>query len=274
MDVKFLSQTKDVASFEILKCLRRGKILGLLGWTTLILLTAYGAAILSNTLPTTPETLMKTMLSDNLFGLYTAFFVCILAGDAIAGELEHKTGFIIFTNPIKRSTILLGKFISCLVITAGILGIYYFATIVATYVLFNVFIPQVLVSYLLAILASAAEIGVVFLLSTALKGSVSSTLTSLMALALALPGVNTLLQHYRFEPWPILSYASSIIREAIQPYPGKIEEYTQLIPVGSGITQTMIVYHPDILFEIGILAIYILITLAGSAWLLNRKELS
>jgi len=82
------------------------------------------------------------------------------------------------------------------------------------------------------------------------------------------------MQMWRLEPWFILNYAVGIVREIIAPYPVKIEEITQVIPIGKGVINTIIVFHPDILFSLFTLAVYAVIGVAASIWLLNQKELS
>ena len=54
--------------------------------------------------------IMAAMLTvgPSLAAIGAVFF----AGDAIAGEFESKTGFLLFTNPIKRVVLWIGKYLA------------------------------------------------------------------------------------------------------------------------------------------------------------------
>lgn len=247
-----MNQLGAVMSFEALKLGRRGKVLGILAWTTIILALAIAPIFLGYISTASPEAFFTWVLQPSLFGFYLFFAICILAGDSVASEFEHKTCFITFTNPIKRSTLLLGKYLACLAVVAGALFAYYLVSSIAVYTIFGVFLQQAIVSYFYSVIAGAAALGVVFLFSSAMRGSTSATLTSFLLLAFAFQLISYLMQMWRVEPWFILNYAAVIINVAIQPFPGS----------------------PDVLVSIAILTLYVAVTLAASVWLLNRKELS
>ena len=61
--------------------------------------------------------IMAAMLTvgPSLAAIGAVFF----AGDAIAGEFESKTGFLLFTNPIKRVVLWTGKYLAGLIAVAS-----------------------------------------------------------------------------------------------------------------------------------------------------------
>ena len=246
------NQLGTVVSFEALKLGRRGKVRGTMAWTAIILTTAIVPIFLGYINTASPEAFFTWVLQPSLFGLYLYFAVCILAGDSVTSEFEHKTCFITFTNPIKKSTLLLGKYLACLTVVAGALFVYYFVSSVVVYTMFGVFLQQAIASYFYSVIAGAAALGVVFLFSSVMRGSASATLSSLLMLSFGFQLISILMQMWRVEPWFILNYAAVIINVAIQPFPG----------------------NPDALVSIAVLTLYIAVTLTASVFLLNRKELS
>ena len=52
------------------------------------------------------------------------FSAIFFGGDAIAGEFQNKTGYFLVGNPIRRSTIYVGKWIAALTASLIIVGIY------------------------------------------------------------------------------------------------------------------------------------------------------
>ncbi len=248
-----MNQLGAVFSFEALKLTRKRKVLGVFTWTAINLVIALAPIMLGYFNLPSPETFFGWVLSDSLFGMYLVFTVCILAGDSVASEFEHKTCFITFTNPIKRSTRLLGKYLACVAVVAGALLVYYSVSSVVAYSMFGVFLPQVVVSYFYSIIFGAAALGVVFLFSSAMRGSASATVSPIFLLALAFPVISLLLQMWGFEPWFVLNYAAGIVVGVMLPAP---------------------VIHLNVFVSVAVLALYIAVTLVCSVWLLNRKELS
>ena len=92
-----------VISYEFLKHIRRARLWVVLG---LALLADLAILIL---IPVLQDGYPKDVLSmamlltvgPSMASLGAVFF----AGDAIAGEFEGRTGFMLFTNPIKKVTL-------------------------------------------------------------------------------------------------------------------------------------------------------------------------
>ena len=81
----------------------------------------------------------ESFLSSNL-GFYSSWwgtavtFVIILSGiffggDAISGEFQNKTGYFGIPNPIRRSSIYIGKWISAFLAATAILGVFTVITV-------------------------------------------------------------------------------------------------------------------------------------------------
>src|SRR4030043_815935 len=91
-----------------------------------------------------PESFLSSDLSfygswwGNSVTFVIVFSGIFFGGDAISGEFQNKTGYFGIPNPIRRSSIYIGKWLSALIASTIILGVfaaitvgnglYYFAT--------------------------------------------------------------------------------------------------------------------------------------------------
>ncbi len=104
-----------VTGYEFLKHIRRRRLYIILGFTLVVeLAVLIGLPLLMDGFPD-DIMLMATMLTigPSLATLGAVFF----AGDAIAGEFESKTGYMLFTNPVRRITLVTGKYLaSCVAV--------------------------------------------------------------------------------------------------------------------------------------------------------------
>lgn len=153
----------------------------------------------------------------------SATFVVVLSGiffggDAISSEFQNRTGYFVIPNPIRRSSVYLGKFIGALiaativfVVFAGITvanGLYYFG--------FNVpgaFWESALFAwiYLLAVL------GFAFFISSIFKSGSYSILVSAVFLLFGFSLIEGLVSALvGIEPWFVLSYGSEIVGNVLQ----------------------------------------------------------
>ena len=154
-------------------------------------------------------------------------FVTILAGiffggDAISGEFQNKTGYFLVANPLRRSSIYIGKwlgaFIAALmtfaifaVITLGN-GIYYFGTDIPI---------QFVYSILFAILYLMAVLGLTFLFSSLFKSSAMAITVTAILFLFVFSILETILNGLiGVEPWFIVTYGAGIVGNVlVDPYP-------------------------------------------------------
>jgi len=124
-----------VIKYEFLKHIRRARLYIILGITALAeALVLILTPVLMHGYPESVTAMAMLLTSmTSLSSLGAVFF----AGDAIAGEYEGKTGFLLFTNPIKREVLWAGKYIAgliavsilmfftYLIVAGSLLGIYH-----------------------------------------------------------------------------------------------------------------------------------------------------
>jgi ABC-2 type transport system permease protein len=203
-------------------------------------------------------------------------FVVILSGiffggDAISGEFQNKTGYFGVPNPIRRSSIYIGKWLAAFTASIAILGVFTIVTLGNGLYYFSGVPVEFAVSLLFTILYLVAVLGFTFFFSSLFKSSsMSILLTAILFLF-----VFTLIQQLvaglvQIEPWFILTYGSQIIGNVLtSPYPPNVAT-TSLRPGGGGPSITT--YNATIPEGIAIMAIYFAITAIAGLILFERKE--
>src|SRR5487761_433580 len=105
------------------------------------------------------------------------FFCAIFfGGDAISGEFQNKTGYFLVANPIRRSSIYIGKWIAAFLASSTIIGIFLAITIVNGVFYFGATnIPyQFGESLLFSLVYLVSILGVTFFFSSLFKSSTYS----------------------------------------------------------------------------------------------------
>jgi ABC-2 type transport system permease protein len=204
-------------------------------------------------------------------------FVIILSGiffggDAISGEFQNKTGYFSVPNPIRRSTIYIGKWLAAFTASAVILGIFTIFTIGNGLYYFSSIPYQFGESFLFAILYLAAVLGFTFFFSSLFKSSSMSILVTVILFLFVFTLVDELISGFvHIEPWFILTYGAGIISNVLTvPYPAHITTTTTALRNGATFTTTA--YVPTISEGLAIIAIYFIITAVVGLVLFERKE--
>ncbi len=168
-----------VMMYEFMKHIRRRRLYVIMG----IALTAEALAlILVPTLLTGgyPNNIMFMAVILTIGASLAALGSVFFAGDAIAGEFESKTGFILFTNPIKRVTLWTGKYLAGL-LAVGLLIIFTYVVIAVSLAIIYHQVPvQIFGSLGLCLLYAAAVLSLTFLFSAISKGSMGATVMTLL----------------------------------------------------------------------------------------------
>jgi ABC-2 type transport system permease protein len=157
----------------------------------------------------------------------TASLVVVLSGvffggDAISGEFQNKTGYFTIPNPIRRSSIYVGKFLAAFTASTIILVIFAAIAVVNGLYYFGANIPyQFGESFLFAWFYLLAVVGFTFFFSSLFKSSAFSILVSVILLLVAFGIIQDVVASLAgIEPWFILTYGSGIVANVLTvPYP-------------------------------------------------------
>jgi ABC-2 type transport system permease protein len=262
-----LRQISIVTRYELLKHLRRRRLLAVLIIAALagVLLIVFPYA-LNVSLPNQAKEWAVTFFSfaTTLIVVVGAFF----AGDAIVSEFEHKTGYVLFPNPVRRTSLVLGKYMAAFISgllpvvfyyalgVGGLLGIYYTVPL------------EIGASFLYALLYLCCVLGVTFLFSALFKSSMTATLLSFLTFILILQIVSQVVALAGIEPWYLPNYAAGSITQAINPLPDRV---TQPIP---GNPLKIYEFYPKFPVSIIVQAVYTIVAVALSIIATDRKEMA
>jgi ABC-2 type transport system permease protein len=224
-----------------------------------------------------------SFLTSNL-GFYGSWwsgsvtFVIILSGiffggDAISGEFQNKTGYFGIPNPIRRSSIYIGKWLSAFLASTAILavfaaitvsnGLYYFGASGAPY--------QFGESLLFAWFYLAAVLGFTFFFSSMFKSSSISILVTVILLLFGFTLIQTLVSDLvQIEPWFVLTYGAGIIGNVLSTqFPAHSAVVTQHIGPRTIATT---VFNATVPEGLAIIGLYFIATAILGLVLFERKE--
>jgi ABC-2 type transport system permease protein len=206
-----------------------------------------------------------TVLSGIFFG-----------GDAISGEFQNKTGYFTLPNPIRRSSVYIGKWLSAFIAASIILLIFTAITLAnETYYFPGMSIPwQFGESVLFAWFYLVAVLGFTFFFSSLFKSTSYSILVTAILFLFAFTLIQTLVSALaQIEPWFILTYGSDIIGNVLATtYPQHITTISGAFGRGGAEAPTFTTYNATISEGLAIIAVYFLVTAALGLILFERKE--
>ena len=210
--------------YTFLDYLRSRRFAILLGIMLLIsaILTDRGRALQAGELPQ----LARSSFYSGWWGM-SATFVIVLSGiffggDAISGEFQNKTGYFTLPNPIRRSSVYIGKWLSAFIASSIVLFIFTAITVANEAYYFGLNIPwQFGESFLFAWFYLVAVLGFTFFFSSLFKSTSYSILVTAILFLFAFTLIETLVAALaQIEPWFILTYGSEIIGNVLMPtYP-------------------------------------------------------
>ncbi len=179
-------------------------------------------------------------------------------GDAISGEFQNKTGYFLVGNPLRRSSIYVGKWIAALTASLIILAIYAAIAIGNGIYYFGATIPyQYGESLIFSVLYLIAVLGFTFFFSSLFKSSSMSILVTAILFLFAFSLIQV-----------IVSYGSGIIGNVLtDPYPT-----TQSVRGGFGGRNETKIFAVSIPEGIAILVGYFVVTAVIGLLLFERKE--
>jgi ABC-2 type transport system permease protein len=223
-----------------------------------------------------PATFLTSDLSfySGWWGMSVTFVIVLsgifFGGDAISGEFQNKTGYFGVPNPIRRSSIYVGKWLAAFIAATVILVVFTAITVGNGMYYFGFTVPyQFGFSVLLAWFYLAAVLGFTFFFSSLFKSSSISILVTAILFLFAFTLIETLVADLvQIEPWFILTYGAGIIGNILTvPYPEHVHTQT----FGQG-RITLTTYNATIPEGIAILGLYFIITAVLGLVLFERKE--
>ena len=260
-----------VIQYEFLKHIRRKRLYIVLGIALFVeaLVLILVPILMEQGYPKDAITMAALLTSGPSLAVIGAVF---FAGDAIAGEYESKTGFLLFINPVKRLILWTGKYLAGFIATAILVVFSYIIITIALLAIYQQVPVELLKSFGLCMLYAAAVLSVTFLFSAVSKGSMGATVMTLLFIFVVCGILESVLMATGKPYWFILSTGGDSITIVLTDMSKMIE--------GLGIDTSrfgamMENYEPlDItLTTIGML-IYLIPCFIASIWISNRRQLA
>lgn len=250
--------------------LRTRRVYGLLGFVLLVVVAFVAVSIVKDN----PGTSATAYLSNSLafVALFGVLIGAFIGGDAIAMDFGTSTGYFMLVLPVRRRILLLARYVAALAVSVGLLAVFYGVILIGTTWFYGIAgVPWMLVaeSFALAAVYAAAVLSVAFFFSSFFRSPAMSMITAVLVLFLGFDFADGIAQLAGIEPWFSILYAGQVIGEVFTPLPHTVVQH---IAVRPRTIVTVTTYNPYLGEGLGIMLAYIVIFLAISIWIYERKE--
>jgi len=255
-----------VTGYEFLKHLRRKRLYIVLG---VALVTEVAVLILVPALMDGyPDNIMVMAALLSIGPSLAAFGAVFFAGDAIAGEFESKTGYILFPNPVRRITLVMGKYLAC---CAAVTLLTVFGYAIVSISLFAIYgnVPiETAKSFGLCLLFAGSVLSVTFFFSSVSKGAMGATVITLVFIMVISGVIDGVLMMAGQPHWFLLSTAGDSIATVY----GGYELFMEGVMPGGMLPFE--IETPDIGLCALSMVIYLVVGLILSFWISGRRQLA
>ena len=199
-----------VIRYEFLKHIRRARLYIILGIALLVeaVMLILVPVLTHKGFPADVKTMAALLtVGPSLAAIGAVFF----AGDAIAGEYESKTGFLLFTNPVKRETLWVGKYLAGLLSVFLLMVFTYIIIAVSLLIIYHSVPWQMYESFGLAMYYAAAVLSTTFFFSAISRGSMGATIMTLLFVWVVCGILESVLAYTNNPYWFVLSSGGDAI---------------------------------------------------------------
>jgi ABC-2 type transport system permease protein len=191
----------------------------------------------------------------------------LFGADALVSEFQNRTGYLMFPNPVKRTTLLFGKFSASVTASMLLMTIFYGVVAVLSLYACRGVDDDFLVSYALMTEYVIAALALAFLISALLKGSTGALVLTFFMLLMILPIVDQMSMFAGAKIEGSLTFASNAMTYVLMdPYP-----VDQMMDFGGGISIHQ--FYPTPSTAAIVMFVYAALCLALSTVLFKRKQL-
>jgi ABC-2 type transport system permease protein len=205
-----IRQSRIMMKYEIRKHLEGKRILlfGLLMAAVLAMITVL-PYVFGNGLPKNSIDLGQLYLA--FVGLIVLISATLFTSSAIASEFEERTALILFTKPVRKWSIYLGKYVASFLLGMAFMVIYFLVTAIVSIAVAGSIPPHFAAALGLTILYVLATNGIAIMISAFAKKSSTAAILTFITLLLLISIVTSVLQVNNIDPWFMLDDASNQI---------------------------------------------------------------
>lgn len=212
-----IRQTFVVLKNEIIKTLRAKKAL-------LYIILVFGVLALQTALPYLVGEGLKGEAAS-IFGQYISYVQLLVVLTAtlfgsytIVSEFEERTALVMFTRPIKKSSIFFGKFLSCYIVGAVIMVAYYLISAAIAFAVTGDFVSSIGKSLAVMLGYLLACTGVSMLISSFFKKGGTCAVMTFITILLFISIISGVLTLNNIDPWFMMDQAGNAITNCIPEY--------------------------------------------------------
>lgn len=215
-----IAQCGVQAEFEFLNFLRSTRF-----YILLAIVATIGVAIMAVMYIYKPSAYLTSPMSFYSVWWGTVVNLCVIltgiffGADAISTEFQNRTGYYLLPNPVRRSSVFVGKWIASFLASAVVIGVYAAITLADGTIYFGSNIPyQLGESFVFAIIFIFPVLGFSFFISSLFRNNSSSILLTAILLLFGFNFISPLITALtNSEPWYVLSYGAGIITSVLSP---------------------------------------------------------
>lgn len=173
-------------------------------------------------------------LYGNMAAMMAVLAATLFSSYAIVAEFEERTALILFTRPVRKISIFVGKMIACIAIEAIVLIAYFLLGLGVTYLKTHEQVPAFIPSLALALLYMLACSGIAMLVSSFAKKGGTAAVVTFIALMLIIPIVTSAMSTANIDTWFMLDTAGDAILTSMEEYVDMINGVMNDIESGTG----------------------------------------
>ena len=166
------------------------------------------------------------MLPMGILSAYLSFMdtliiigATLFASSVIVSEFEDRTALVLFTRPIKKTSIFIGKTIGCLLLQTAVVVLFYLG-VAFILLLTDGSVPMVFFTSMgISFMYIVATTGVALILSSLLKRSGITAVLTFFMLIMIIPIISVVFLISGSDPWFILNWSALSI---IPPFVGGV----------------------------------------------------
>jgi len=277
MRPNIIRQIAIVARYELLKYLRGRRLLAIVLLTVIVsaIFLVVPPAIGSQYSKDPTEFVTNTLQFLSVLSILSATF---FGADAIVSEFESKTGYFLFPNPIRKTTIFLGKFVASALVSVGAIALYYLIAVASVRVIDGSIPANTGLSFAYSLVYLFAILAVAYLFSAVMRSSVYSLILTFFTFFLILPIVSSVGELAKFKPWFSITFSSGIATDILKnPYPTDTMIATTA-GRGAGVPEPGALisgaqYYPAVTVSLIVMAAYFIVAFLLAIVLTRRREL-
>ncbi len=148
----------------------------------------------------------------------------LFASISIVSEYEERTALIVFTRPIRKTSIFVGKALACIVLTIAFTALYYLIAIIVSAAVKGSVSGDMFVSFGLACAYAFGTIGIAMLVSSIMKKGSTSTIITFVILAVIITALSMVLNAANVNSSWMIDQAANSIMECSEEYRNMMNE--------------------------------------------------